>query len=108
MSISSSRPGEKTPSLTKGKYWSYPAETQLPYDHPAYYTYGRGVERDGTVKEIGIAPRPLQQPIPLYGGFTNSLRTVMYWARVGGKPIIMSDNTELSRPIEAIVRTVSA
>ncbi len=77
-----------------GKYWSYPAETRLPYDHPAYYTYGRGVGRDGTVKEIGIAPRPLQQPIPLYGGFTNSLRTVLYWARVGGKPIIMSDNME--------------
>lgn len=78
----------------RGKYWSYPAASRLPYDHPAYYSYGRGVERDGTVKEIGIAPRPLQQPIPLYGGFTNSLRTVMYWARVGGKPIIMSDNME--------------
>src|SRR6185436_5949126 len=54
-----------------GKYWTYPIETQLPYDHPAYYTYGQGVDRDGTVHEIGIAPRPLQQPIPLYGGFTN-------------------------------------
>jgi len=81
----------------KGKYWSFPAESQLPHDHPAHYTYGRGVDPDGTVREIGIAPRPLQQPIPLYGGFTNSLRTVMYWARVGGKPIVMSDNMEFCR-----------
>lgn len=76
----------------RGKYWSFPAAARLPHDHPAYYTYGQGVGRDGTVREIGIAPRPLQQPIPLYGGFTNSLRTVLFWARMGGKPIIMSDD----------------
>ena len=75
-----------------GKYWTYPAQTRLPHDHPVYSAYGRGVEKDGTVSEIGIAPRPFQPSIPLYGGFTNSLRTVLYWARVGGKPIIMSDN----------------
>jgi alkanesulfonate monooxygenase SsuD/methylene tetrahydromethanopterin reductase-like flavin-dependent oxidoreductase (luciferase family) len=78
----------------KGKYWTYPASARLPYDHPAYRAYGRGVDPDGTVREIGIAPRPLQQPIPLYGGFTNSMRTVLYWARVGGKPIVLSDDME--------------
>jgi len=78
----------------EGKFWRYPAETQLPHDHPAQYAYGRGVSADGRVREIGIAPRPLQTPIPLYGGFTNSLRTILYWARMGGKPIVMSDNME--------------
>ena len=77
-----------------GTHWSYPAAARLPHDHPVYATYGQGVAPDGTVREIGIAPRPLQQPIPLYGGFTNSVRTVLYWARVGGKPIVMSDNME--------------
>ena len=57
-----------------GRYWSYPA--------------------GGDGGEVGIAPRPLQQPIPLYGGFTSSLRTVLFWARLGGKPIVMSDDME--------------
>jgi len=68
----------------KGKYWSYPAETQLPHDHPALYTMVKASNRTERFTS-GDRPRPLQQPIPLYGGFTNSLRTVMYWARVGGK-----------------------
>jgi alkanesulfonate monooxygenase SsuD/methylene tetrahydromethanopterin reductase-like flavin-dependent oxidoreductase (luciferase family) len=78
----------------RGKYWSFPAESRLPHEHPVHSAYGRGVDPDGTVREVGIAPRPLQPSIPLYGGFTNSLRTVLYWARVGGKPIIMSDNLD--------------
>ena len=77
-----------------GRHWTFPAASRLPHDHPVYTAYGQGVAPDGTVREIGIAPRPLQQPIPLYGGFTSSLRTVLYWARVGGKPIVMSDNMD--------------
>jgi alkanesulfonate monooxygenase SsuD/methylene tetrahydromethanopterin reductase-like flavin-dependent oxidoreductase (luciferase family) len=78
----------------RGKFWQYPAEAQLPQEHPVHVAYGRGVDPDGRVREVGIAPRPLQAAIPLYGGFTASLATVLYWARVGGKPIIMSDDME--------------
>jgi len=48
------------------------------------------VDRDGTIREVGIAPRPLQNPIPVYSGFTHSLQTSLYWAREGGKPIVMA------------------
>ena len=58
------------------------------------YQYGQGVDADGTIREVGIAPKPLQDPIPLYSGFTHSLRTSLYWARVGGKPVVLSDNYE--------------
>ncbi|GIX49308.1 MAG: alkane 1-monooxygenase [Candidatus Tectimicrobiota bacterium] len=82
----------------KGKYWTFPIEGQKnPHDHPVYYTYGQGVDPDGTVREVGIAPRPLQQPIPLYSGFTHSLRTALFWAREGGKPVVLSDNYEFCR-----------
>jgi len=77
-----------------GKYWTYPALAVHPHDHPVYYTYGQGVDPNGSMREIGIAPRPLQQPIPLYSGFTHSLRTALYWARQGGKPVVLSDNYE--------------
>jgi alkanesulfonate monooxygenase SsuD/methylene tetrahydromethanopterin reductase-like flavin-dependent oxidoreductase (luciferase family) len=79
----------------RGKYWSFPPPGQKnPHDHPVYYQYGQGVDPDGTIREIGIAPRPLQQPIPLYSGFTHSMRTALYWAREGGRPIVLSSQMD--------------
>jgi alkanesulfonate monooxygenase SsuD/methylene tetrahydromethanopterin reductase-like flavin-dependent oxidoreductase (luciferase family) len=63
---------------------------QQPHEHPVYLKYGRGVDADGAIREVGIAPRPLQNPIPVYSGFTHSLQTSLYWAREGGKPIVMA------------------
>jgi alkanesulfonate monooxygenase SsuD/methylene tetrahydromethanopterin reductase-like flavin-dependent oxidoreductase (luciferase family) len=75
----------------KGKYWSFPPEDQRqPHEHPVYVKYGRGVDATGAIREVGIAPRPLQNPIPVYSGFTHSLQTSLYWAREGGKPIVMA------------------
>ena len=75
----------------KGKYWSFPPEDQQqPHEHPVYVKYGRGVDASGAIREVGIAPRPLQNPIPVYSGFTHSLQTSLYWAREGGKPIVMA------------------
>ena len=46
------------------------------------------------VNRVGIAPRPLQTTVPLYGGFSQSLTTAKFWARYKGRPIILSSNTE--------------
>ena len=79
----------------KGKYWSFPPDGQRqPHTHPVYLKYGRGVDPDGTIREVGIAPRPLQNPIPVYSGFTHSMQTSLYWAREGGKPIVMANEME--------------
>jgi len=56
---------------------------------------GAGVREDMTIDEVGIAPRPLQQPHPpLYAGFSASLRTAVFWARHAGRPIVMSGNLD--------------
>ena len=79
----------------QGKYWSFPAAGQHnPHDHPVYAAYGRGVDPDGSIREVGIAPKPLQNPIPLYSGFTHSLQTSLYWAREGGKPVVLSSHMD--------------
>jgi alkanesulfonate monooxygenase SsuD/methylene tetrahydromethanopterin reductase-like flavin-dependent oxidoreductase (luciferase family) len=53
------------------------------------------MDADGIVREIGIAPLPLQKPFPrIYGGFAGSLRTVDLWAREGGKPIVLSSDLD--------------
>src|SRR4029450_9868065 len=66
----------QAPLSSRGKSWSFPPEAQRqPHEHPVYLKYGRGVGADGAIREVGIAPRPLQNPIPLYSGFTHSLQT---------------------------------
>ena len=79
----------------RGKFWNFPPRDFVnPHEHPVYTQYGRGVGEDMRVDEIGIAPRPLQAEIPLYGGFSQSLTTAKFWARYKGRPIILSGNTE--------------
>jgi alkanesulfonate monooxygenase SsuD/methylene tetrahydromethanopterin reductase-like flavin-dependent oxidoreductase (luciferase family) len=88
----------------RGKYWQFPpAGFVNPHDHPVYRTYGRGVDGQMNIAEIGIAPRPLQTPHPpLYGGFAASMRTAVFWAKYGGKPIVLTDNLEFyGRLVEA-------
>ncbi len=79
----------------RGEFWTFPpAGFVNPHPHPVYTRFGRGVDADMRVDEIGIAPRPLQAEIPLYGGFSASLRTAKFWARYKGRPIVLSGNTE--------------
>jgi alkanesulfonate monooxygenase SsuD/methylene tetrahydromethanopterin reductase-like flavin-dependent oxidoreductase (luciferase family) len=66
-----------------------------PHRHDVYTRYGAGVDDDMAIREVGIAPRPLQRPHPpLYGGFTNSMRTALFWARYAGKPIVLASDLE--------------
>lgn len=82
----------------RGKYWSFPPEGFVnPHEHPVYVKYGRGVSADMRVSEIGIAPRPYQASIPLYGGFSASLRTAKFWAKYKGRPIVLSGNVDFLR-----------
>ena len=79
----------------RGEFWNFPPPGFVnPHPHAVYTRFGRGVDADMRVEEIGIAPRPLQREIPLYGGFSVSLRTAKFWARYKGRPIVLSGNTE--------------
>ena len=79
----------------RGEFWTFPPVGFVnPHPHPVYTRFGQGVDADMRVDEIGIAPRPLQEEIPLYGGFSASLRTAKFWARYKGRPIVLSGNTE--------------
>lgn len=85
----------------QGRFWTIPPPDLVnPHPHPAYVKYGRGVEPDFRIREIGIAPRPYQQPHPpLYGGFTHSMRTALFWARYAGRPIVLSADLDFCRKL---------
>src|SRR5882724_9441430 len=77
-----------------GKHWQFPANGGSA-GHPAYAAYGKGMDAAGMVREIGIAPHCFQSPHPkIYGGFAGSMRTVDFWAREGGKPIVLSGDLD--------------
>lgn len=78
----------------KGKYWEFPPEGGSA-GHPGYAEFGAGQDENGTVREIGIAPRPFQNPHPkLYGAFAYSMRTVDMWAREGGKQVVFATDLD--------------
>ena len=79
----------------EGDFWQFPPTGFVnPHDHPVYVNYGAGVSDAMAVEQVGIAPRPLQEKIPLYGGFSASLRTAKFWAKYKGRPIVLSGNTD--------------
>ena len=78
-----------------GKFWQFPPRDFInPHEHPVYVDYGQGVDADMRVREVGIAPKPLQHSIPLYGGFSQSLRTAKFWAKYKGRPIVLSGDVD--------------
>jgi alkanesulfonate monooxygenase SsuD/methylene tetrahydromethanopterin reductase-like flavin-dependent oxidoreductase (luciferase family) len=81
----------------EGRFWTIPPPG-TPWPMPATRAWGRGVAPDGTLAEIGIVPRPLQQPHPpIYGPFAFSMSTVRSWARVGGIPVLLSGDLDFCR-----------
>jgi alkanesulfonate monooxygenase SsuD/methylene tetrahydromethanopterin reductase-like flavin-dependent oxidoreductase (luciferase family) len=78
-----------------GKFWQFPPRDFInPHEHPVYVDYGQGVDADMRVREVGIAPKPFQDSIPLYGGFSQSLRTAKFWAKYKGRPIVLSGDVD--------------
>ena len=83
-------PGTRTRQPTPPTANTSPSSS---HEHPVYVKYGQGVTAAMKIEQVGIAPRPLQTPHPpLYGGFAASMRTALFWAKYGGKPIILTDN----------------
>ncbi len=64
-----------------GKYWQIPVEG-TPWTLDATKLWGRGVDDDGIVRQIGVVPKPLQKPYPpLFQPFASSENTIRWCAR---------------------------
>lgn len=78
----------------RGQFWQIPPP-DVPWDIPASNTMGAGIE-NGVVREIGIAPRPLQQPHPeIMQPFSFSEPTIRWCAREGIRPVLAPVNDQL-------------
>ena len=71
----------------QGEFWKVPPKMHWDFA-PTRDLAPHSVSADGTLLEIGIVPRPLQQPYPpVYAPFSNSMETARFWAREGGKMV---------------------
>ncbi|MGI8925820.1 MAG: LLM class flavin-dependent oxidoreductase [Tepidiformaceae bacterium] len=78
----------------KGTFWQVPPP-DIPWTLETSRTMGRGIE-DGIVKEIGVVPRPLQQPYPpIMQPFSFSEPTIRWCARNSVQPILAPVNDAL-------------
>ncbi|MDZ7728017.1 MAG: LLM class flavin-dependent oxidoreductase [Dehalococcoidia bacterium] len=73
---------------TKGSYWQFPVEG-TPWDVEATRKWGGGVDENGIVREVGVVPKPLQQPHPpIFQPFAASENTLRWCAREGVTAIL--------------------
>lgn len=78
----------------QGQFWKIPP-ADIPWDLDATRTMGRGVE-GGVLREIGVVPKPLQQPHPpIMQPFSFSEPTIRWCARNGVQPILAPVNDQL-------------
>ena len=72
-----------------GKFWQVPKPVHWHFN-PTDDWAPQTVAPDKTLREIGIVPRPLQQPHPpIYYPFSYSMETVRFWAAEGAKMVSM-------------------
>jgi alkanesulfonate monooxygenase SsuD/methylene tetrahydromethanopterin reductase-like flavin-dependent oxidoreductase (luciferase family) len=79
----------------EGEFWTFPVPgTKWPYPHTP--TYGTGVDDDGIVTEVSIAPRPFQDPHPrVFAPMSGRAQTVRFWAREGASVVCLTDREDL-------------
>ncbi len=76
----------------QGEFWKVPPKMKWDFA-PTRDFAPHSVDADGTLLEIGIVPRPLQQPHPpVYAPFSHSMETARFWAREGGKMVAFISN----------------
>jgi len=79
----------------EGEFWTFPIpDTPWPYPHTS--TYGTGVNEEGIVTGVSIAPRPYQDPHPrIFSPMAGRAQTVRFWAQEGGSIMCLTDRESL-------------
>ncbi len=92
----------------QGKYWQIPAEG-TPWDIQATRDWGRGIDADNVVREIGVVPKPLQKPHPpIFQPFASSENTIRWCAREEVTAILPPMRAALQNQLYQVYREESA
>lgn len=81
----------------QGEFWSVPARDTKWHFGPTL-SYGQGMEPDGTLREIGLVPRPLQQPFPrVFAPLAFRMTTAAFWVEQGATAVCFASNDDFMK-----------
>jgi alkanesulfonate monooxygenase SsuD/methylene tetrahydromethanopterin reductase-like flavin-dependent oxidoreductase (luciferase family) len=81
----------------QGEFWTFPAPGTK-WTYPATKKYGRGVDDDDNQFELGIAPRPFQDPHPrIFAPMSGRATTQKFWATQGATCVSLAPNMDLNK-----------
>ncbi|MBI2767183.1 MAG: LLM class flavin-dependent oxidoreductase [Chloroflexi bacterium] len=91
-----------------GKYWQIPVEG-TPWDLDATRRYGRGVDDENIVRQIGVVPKPVQKPHPpIFQPFASSENTIRWCAREGVTAVLPPMAIDLQNRLYEVYREEAA
>lgn len=80
-----------------GEFWTIPAPG-IHWNYPVTATYGAGMNDDGSLFELGIVPRPLQQPYPrIFAPLAFRMTTAKFWVGEGATAVCYTANDDFLR-----------
>jgi alkanesulfonate monooxygenase SsuD/methylene tetrahydromethanopterin reductase-like flavin-dependent oxidoreductase (luciferase family) len=92
----------------RGRYWQVPVEG-TPWDLEVTRTLGAGVSEDRTVAQVGVVPKPLQQPHPpIFVPFASSENTIRWSAREQATAILPVMRLALQQRLFEVYREEAA
>ncbi len=92
----------------QGKYWHSPGDG-IPWDIEATRRYGTGVDDANIVRQVGVVPKPLQQPHPpIFQPFASSENTIRWCAREGVTAILPPMHVGLQNHLYDVYREAAA
>lgn len=91
-----------------GTYWQIPPEG-TPWDLDATRQWGAGVDSNNIVRQIGVVPKPLQQPHPpIFQPFASSENTIRWCARESVTAILPPMRLDLQNRLYEVYREEAA
>ena len=92
----------------QGRYWQIPVDG-TPWDLEVTRRLGAGVDEANIVRQIGVVPKPLQQPHPpIFVPFASSENTIRWCAREGATAILPVMRLDLQNHLYEVYREEAA
>jgi alkanesulfonate monooxygenase SsuD/methylene tetrahydromethanopterin reductase-like flavin-dependent oxidoreductase (luciferase family) len=90
-----------------GEFWQVPGR-DIHWGYEPTLKHGGGMDPDGTLVEMGIAPRPLQSNPRVFGPISRRLTTAKFWASEGGTAVSYADDDDFLKMAAGVLAEEAA
>lgn len=90
-----------------GEFWQVPGR-DIHWGYEPTLEFGAGMNADGTLVEMGIAPRPLQKSPRVFGPISRRLTTAKFWAGEGATAVSYASDDDFLRMASGVLAEEAA